>query len=51
MTPIYPIVLMNLLFFSVFNIILQVSVFYQHENVWAFNIILGMTMKTVAFES
>ena len=30
---------------------LQILVFYQKQNVWAFNIILGVTMKVVALES
>ena len=35
---------------SVFNIMLRVLVFFQKLNVWAFNIISGVTMKTVAFK-
>ena len=36
---------------SVFNIMLRALVFYQKQNVWAFKIILCVTMKAVAFES
>ena len=34
---------------SVFSIMLRVLVFYQKQHVWAFNIILRVTMKVVAF--
>ena len=34
-----------------FQYYVAIFVFYQKQNIWAFNIILGVTMKAVAFES
>ena len=34
-----------------FQYYVAISVFYQKQNLWAFNKILGMTMKAVAFKS
>ena len=34
-----------------FNIMLRVLVFYQKQNLWTFNTILGLTMKAAVFES
>ena len=36
---------------ELFSCTLQVLVFYQKPNLWAFNIILGVTMKAVALEN
>ena len=36
---------------TVSNIMLQVLVFFQKLKVWAFNIILEVAMKTLAFKS
>ena len=49
---IYPIVRVYTIFVSsVFIIMLQILLFYQKQNVRAFIIILGVTMKAVAFKS
>ena len=50
MMSIYPIVHIQLSLFS-FHYYITSFVFYQKQNVRAFIIILGMTMKAVAFES
>ena len=35
----------------IFQYYIMIFAFYQKQNVWAFNIILGMTMKAVTFKS
>ena len=50
MMSIYPIVRIQFLFFS-FHYCVTNFVFYQKQNVRAFIIILGVTMKAVAFDS
>ena len=50
MMSIYPIVRIQLLFVQ-FSLLCYKFVFYQKQNVRAFIIILGVTMKAVAFEN
>ena len=50
MMSIYPIVGIHLSLFS-FHYFVTSLVFYQKQNVRAFIVILGATMKAVAFES
>ena len=51
MTSIYPIVRIHFSFVQFSLLCYEFFVFYQKQNVRAFIVILGVTMKAVAFES